>query len=127
VNAYAFAGGRDVADMFGSAGDDVFYSDPIQAALYSTWFYNRVKYFEEVNAHGGGGENDRADLFDSALVDLLEADDDWARLSHDDAMLYFVYSVKDFDSVKVWSENDSRNTKNVATDLLFDLYLEGTW
>ena len=56
----------DVARMYDSPGDDRFYADPTQAALfnnvydgaYNTRFYNRAKFFQGVHAFATAGQND---------------------------------------------------------------------
>ncbi len=82
VHAYATAGGSDLARLYDSPEDDVFYADPIQGALYNTTyeeqytrgFYNRAKFFEGVHAYATAGGSDEARLFGSEGDDRLAAD-----------------------------------------------------
>ena len=60
----------------------------------------------DIQATKGG--DDRAELFDSALNDLLEADDNWARLSNAD--LGFSNLAVAFELVEATSSNDGDST-----------------
>ncbi len=124
VHAYAVAGGHDVAQLFGSAENDVFYADPVQSALYRPGhFYNRAKHFEEVYGDGLGGD-DQAELHDSALNDLLEADDSWAKLSNLD--LGSLQQVTDFAHVEAFSSTGT-NRRALSGPLSFALQHDDTW
>ena len=130
VHAYAWAGGYDMADLYGSAGADTYYGSPVEGAMWSNIgeYWNRAKNFEEVRGHGVG-DNDTANLFDSALADLLQAEetpggDRWAKLSN--ASLQYAHWVSDFAKVKVTGSNSPNDTKQV--DAVYDwLEIQGTW
>ena len=125
VHVYSTAGGHDIARLSGSDGDDRFHADPSQAALYGAGFYNRAKFFDEVFAEAGSLGYDQAELYDSASVDLLEARDDWARLSH---ALDWLFEASRFDYVRAvaGSAGNTRDTAPLDT-LLFELVLDGPW
>lgn len=75
VHAYATAGGRDQAKLYDSVRDDVFYGDPIQAALYRPGtYFNRAKHFEAVHAYATAGGQDQARLHGSDENDIFYAD-----------------------------------------------------
>ena len=126
VESFATAGGSDIAQLFDSPGDDNFYGTPTEAALYGEGFFNRAKYFEKVYGDAGEGGNDEALLYDSEEIDLLETDQDWARLSN--AALDFLYETTRFDYVKAISSS-SGDKKDLPLLMLlqFDLELDGEW
>jgi len=125
VHAYATAGGLDRAELTGSAGSDIFYGDQDEGVLYSPGaFYNRAKFFEEVAADAASGVDDQAELFDSAMDELLEAEDDWARLSYLDFGRF--HRVSGFDRVSA-EASGGVNQRDVIDPLLFDLDLIGVW
>ena len=66
VNAYATAGGIDVARLYDSAGDDGFYATPTEGGLWGTGFYNRVESFDQVLAYATAGGSDTANLYGSS-------------------------------------------------------------
>lgn len=125
VHAYSTAGGHDVAHLLDSPEKDKFVSTFEDGALFGAGFYNRAKHFEEVYATATEGD-DEAFLGDSDLVDLLEAEDDWARLSNE--ALDFLYQAKGFDYVKATAttEGDTMDTAPLS-ELLFTLEPEGPW
>jgi len=124
VHVYATAGGNDQANMSGTAQSDAFYASSTEAALWGDGFYNRVRFFEEVYADAGEGDDDRADLFDSPASDLLEAENNWARMSN--KAVDFLFEATGFDHVTA-TTNEAGNQKNVAGSLEFDLDLIGPW
>ncbi len=126
VHAYATAGGHDVAWLFDSAGDDSFLSTDVYGAVYGQGFYNRAKHFEEVYAAADAGGYDEAYLRDSALVDLLEADANWVRLSNGE--LDFLYQVTAFEHVRARAATPG-DTKSFPDASVLDvvLELEGPW
>ena len=79
-------------------------SMPDYGRLSGAGFSNEALAFDSVSAYASQGEDDRAELFDSALDDLLEADGDWARLSNTD--LGFANLAVAFDVVEATSSND---------------------
>ena len=126
VESFATAGGSDVAQLFDSPGDDSFYGTPTEAALHGDGFFNRAKYFEKVYGDAGVGGHDEARLYDSEESDLLEADQDWARLSN--AALDFLYQTTRFDYVKaISSSSGDKKDVPLLTLLQFDLELDGEW
>ncbi len=122
VHAYAESGGHDIIEFNGSTGDDDLYATPTYARFSGSSFYYEADQFEEMQATGGGG-NDRAVLIDSELIDYLEAESNWARLTNSD--LGFLLSVTDFAEVTVRS-NHGPDLKSIAAAVDF-LLLEGTW
>ncbi len=59
LQAYANSGGLDTAVLHGSEGNDKFKAEPDEhyAKMYGGPMYNRVKFFDRVDAHGGGGKD----------------------------------------------------------------------
>jgi len=85
VYAYSVRGGKDVARMFDSPGDDVLFSKPEQTRLYNlndpaNTFYVQAKLFEYVNAYAVSGGKDVARMFDSPGRDLFIGRSDWSRM-----------------------------------------------
>ena len=121
LHAYGTAGGHDVAELYDSAADDTFVADAKHSALFAPGYYNRAKYFEEVIAHATTG-NDQAWLFDSAGNDLLEAADDWARLT----IAGRTAEIDGFSTVRADSSQGGQDNKNVsAVDFL--MFTDGPW
>jgi len=103
--AYTTAGGKDTARLSGSIQQDRFEGNWYQGAMYKAGlFYNRAKYFEEVYAQGGAGD-DQAFLTDSDQPDHLEANGNWVRLSC--TALNFLRDTTDFQHVEATSSNDT--------------------
>ena len=126
VHGYGTAGGRDVATLYGSAGDDTFIGWPTCSKMLAGDHINRVKLFEEVYARGAQGGNDTAELHDSSGDDLLEAADNWARLSSNNAEVDFLYELIALQHVTAASTTGN-DTKSIATPLEVDLMLTGPW
>ncbi len=121
LHAYGTSGGHDVAELFDSAADDTFVADAKQSALFAPGYYNRAKYFEEVIAHATTG-NDQAWLFDSVGNDLLEAADDWARLT----IAGRTSEIDRFDTVRADSSQGGQDNKKLdAVDFL--MFADGPW
>jgi len=120
-------GGRDLAYLKGSDGNDLFYADPVEGALFRPdQFYNRAHLFEEVYADAQTGDNDRAYLNDSPAADLIEADDNRVRLSN--AALDFLIETGAFDYVKATAATSGNKQDLPDLDLLkFELDLDGLW
>ena len=95
VHCYAMAGGVDTAKFYGSMGDDVFYGDSQQAALFGEGYYNRAKFFEGVHAYSEAGGTDVAKLYGSTGDDIFFADPNQAALYGDG----FYNRAKFFDEV----------------------------
>jgi len=97
VNAYANAGGHDVAKMFDSAGDEIFYGTPTESSLYQLGlFHHRAVSFEEVHAYATAGGFDQADLVGSVQDDTLYATSVEQVLYNDD----FLIRAKHFEEVR---------------------------
>ncbi len=121
LHAYGTSTGYDVAELYDSAADDTFVADAKQSALFAPGYYNRAKYFEEVIAHATTG-NDQAWLFDSAGNDLLEAADDWARLT----IAGRTSEIEGFDTVRADSSQGGQDNKKLdAVDFL--MFTDGPW
>ena len=125
VHAYGSNGGIDEANLHGSAGDDHFYASLTEASLYGDGFYNRAKGFEKVSGNAVDGGNDVAELHDSALDDLLEAEDDWVRLTNVDLSNIFQQAIN-FDMVRAFGTT-STNRRSVSRPLSFVLEFLGEW
>ncbi|MCA9169101.1 MAG: S8 family serine peptidase, partial [Planctomycetales bacterium] len=79
---YVFAGGgEDVAELSGTAGDDVFVSRDTGARLSSDTHLEWLEDVERIYADSGSGGVDRAFLYGSATDDVLVAHPDVTRLS----------------------------------------------
>ncbi len=77
VHAFASTGtGYDTATFYDSTGNDEYYSDAVQAALWNTTagWYNRAKFFERTDAYATAGGTDKATLVDSTFDDNLLLD-----------------------------------------------------
>ncbi|MBN2473391.1 MAG: tandem-95 repeat protein [Pirellulales bacterium] len=84
AHAYSTAGERDtdIARLYDSVGDDIFYGDPVHGALYSqsyngqynATYYNRAKFFQGVHAYATAGGSDTAGLHGSDSNDTFYAD-----------------------------------------------------
>ncbi len=73
-------GGHDVAELHGSAEDDLFVATPTYAGLSRKWRDVQVWNFDEVEAHAGPGGVDVAKLYDSPGDDLLVTTPTYAGL-----------------------------------------------
>src|SRR3972149_5256759 len=83
--AYSVRGGKDVARMFDSPGDDVLFSKPEQTRLYNlndpaNAFYVRAKLLEEACADSVKGGKDGARLYNSPGDDVLFSKPEQTRL-----------------------------------------------
>ncbi|OHB66297.1 MAG: hypothetical protein A2V70_12500 [Planctomycetes bacterium RBG_13_63_9] len=75
TNADADAGGFDVAKLYDSPDNDIFFADPDEAALSRSGEYrNRTKSFENVHAFATAGGQDTAYLTGSSADDTFYAD-----------------------------------------------------
>ncbi len=124
VHAYS-EGGRDVARLYDTPGDDTLESDPTQSVLFGTGYYHRAKDFAEVYATADSGGFDSAYFDDSGLLDLLEAEDDWARMSN--SVLDFLFATSAFDFVKATASNDGDTAQVGPLADGFELQLSGPW
>jgi hypothetical protein len=82
LHAYARSGGHDTALLHDSDGKDKFKSEPAEnyAKMYGGRMYNRVKFFDQVEAFSSG-EKDLARIFDTQGNDTFEGHKDvsWLR------------------------------------------------
>ena len=82
LHAYARSGGHNEAILHDSDGKDKFKSEPAEnyAKMYGGRMYNRVKFFDTVEAFSSG-EKDLARLFDTQGNDVFEGRQDvsWLR------------------------------------------------
>jgi muramidase (phage lysozyme) len=113
----------DVLNVRGTSGDDAF-SFNAQSYLLSI---NGVDYsidkdeVSELNFNGGAG-TDTADLIDSALNDLLDADGGTLQLENADLLV----TLSEIEQARATASSGGTNTKNVlATD--YALELIGDW
>ena len=98
VHAYATAGGAgDEARLHGSDGNDSFFADPTQGAMYiAGQYYNRAKFFERVYAEAHQGDGDQARLQDLVEIDPV---DDWTR--YEDSPQTALFWLRDFEDTTV--------------------------
>ncbi|OHB72976.1 MAG: hypothetical protein A2V70_15325 [Planctomycetes bacterium RBG_13_63_9] len=77
------------------------------------------------------GGDELLNLYDSAGDDLLEADDDWLRLSSDDLADFLIYIEglnNQADLANAYSQNGGNDTTDINwPGLLYDLDLHGPW
>lgn len=82
MHVYAKSDGHDTATLHDSDNNDKFKAKPDQhyAKMYGGALYNRVKFFDVVEAHSSDG-NDLARVFDTTDNDLFEGQKETSRLS----------------------------------------------
>ncbi len=82
MHVYAKGDGHDTATLHDSENNDKFKAEPAEdyAKMYGGALYNRVKFFDVVEAHSSGG-SDLARVFDTNGDDLFEGQEDTSRLS----------------------------------------------
>ena len=85
LQAYARAGGHDVANMYDSEGEDKFKSKAKEKFSLlrdreNKKFFHRAKFFELVEAHSRSGK-DKALFFDSKATDFFTGQRDESRLT----------------------------------------------
>ncbi len=81
-------GGNDTADLYDSAGDDLFSATPETATLTGPGFAHSVSGFAHVIAHSSGGlSGDQAFLYDSLGDDVLVATPEYAELTAGNVVL----------------------------------------
>jgi len=73
-------GGRDVARLIDSDGNDQFVASPAEGALSGSGFANRVRNFDGVHAYAGAGGIDVARLSDSPYDDKFYAVPEYGAL-----------------------------------------------
>ncbi len=124
-NIYGFSqrgSAQDEAYLYGTAGADTLVAAPGDTVLHGTHYSARVWGFEKVVAHGTDEPVDTAQITDSALADLLEADGDWVRLSA--LNLDYVIEAHKFRRVRVKSVSDTDGDTESIGNFLHDLILE---
>ena len=125
MHGYSGTGGHDVARLFDSAGDDAYLGTTTQASLEGSDFFLLANEFDQYRTLTTDGK-DTAELYDSALNDLLEAERDQVRLSTSEQA--DLHALVAFDQVTAHSTNDDDHDQTdiaAALDLL--LTLEGSW
>ncbi|HOA53049.1 MAG TPA: hypothetical protein PKI05_12425, partial [Thermogutta sp.] len=125
VHAYSLKGGRDVAQLKGSDGDDTFVGWPEWARLSGSNYFLRVKFFEEIQVDPGAGF-DSAILYDSPGADTLVATATSLTLSGDFGSISYLYQLQNFEKVQAKSRGGT-NTKSVDPAALTYLLLTGSW
>ena len=121
AHAFATAGGDDVARLYDSAEDDVFYADPLHGAMFRPGeYYNRAKFFDRVHAFATAGGNDEARLHGSDNDDQLYADSTESSLYRPGE---YYHRAKFFETVKAYAHgggNDRAHLADLALDDLFE-------
>jgi hypothetical protein len=125
VHGYSLMGGRDVARLKGSDGDDTMVGWPEWARLSGTNYFLRAKFFEEVQVDPGAGF-DSAILYDSPGADNLVATGTGLTLSGDFGSISYMYQLQNFEKVQAKSRG-GENTKSVDPAALAYLLLTGNW
>lgn len=124
-NIYGFSqrgSAKDEAYLYGTTGADTLTAAPGDTVLRGADYSTRVWGFEKVVAYGTDEPVDTAQITDSALADLLEADGDWVRLS---AMnLDYVIEAHKFRRVRVKSVSNTDGDTQSIGNFLHDLILE---
>ena len=118
VHAYAKQGGRDVAYLADSAGDDVFIRTDTIGKMRGEDFQNRAKYFETVSSSASSG-NDLARLVASGDTHFLASG---IQASLSGTVSGAAYH---FDWVRAIS-TDASNTRDLEA-IAYQLALYGPW
>ena len=117
------SGGRDVAELSDSADNDTLIGTPTYTTITNGTYVLRANKFSDVRVRASAGY-DTAMLRDSALNDLVEAEDNWVRLSNVD--LDYAITLYDFDKVTVNGSNQG-DKKKIVVPLDFILETTGSW
>ena len=107
--AYATQGGRDIASLYDTPGNDKFKSYPDLAKLYGGGYFLRAKAFDVVHAYASGG-SDQARFFDSKGNDELRAAPTYTKMFGE---TYFA-RAKFFETVIAYSTAGGRDKAQVA-------------
>ena len=85
LHVYARSDGADTATLYDSEGNDKFKAEPDEdyAKMYGSAMYNRVKFFDVVEAYSDGG-SDLARIFDTSGDDTFEGQKDESSLYGED-------------------------------------------
>ena len=122
---YSGTEGNDLARFYDSNGDDTYTGAPTYAWLSGDNYFLRAKEFDHYRVQASEG-NDNAQLFDSALDDLLEAEGKELKLST--AEQSDLHTLIAFDQITANSQHDDDDDKtDLAATLDFLLTLEGSW
>jgi len=124
-NIYGFSQrgpAKDEAYLYGTNGADTLTAAPADTTLRGAGYSSRVWGFEKVVAYGTDELVDTAQITDSALADLLEADGDWVRLSA--VNLDYVIEAHKFHRVRVRSVSGTDGDTESIGNFLHDLILE---
>jgi hypothetical protein len=122
VIAFATAGGNDIANLYGSIGNDLFTTTSNVGRLTSGNYSLRAEQFEQSNIRLNQGGTDLAEFRDYLTADLLFGRDNFARGTVSSKQT----TVFDMDDVKAYAAAGQSPTADV-TDIDY-LYAEiGTW
>ncbi len=135
AHAFATAGENDtdVARLYDSPGDDIFYADPVYGALYNqaydgqynTSYYNRAKFFQGVHAFATAGGHDLARLHGSDGSDRFYADPDQGTLYLPGQ---YYNRAKFFEEVNAHAHGGDDDRAELHDSALDDLFeAEGNW
>ncbi len=128
----AETGGNDVAILNSSDIKDELHAKPHKAELFDQATNGDVyritarrfaEYFSEGTENGG----DKAKLWDTVGDDLLEAGDNWARLSTHGDSSELLYHVLAYDMVKANGIQGGTNKQAVDDSCNILLLFEGDW
>jgi hypothetical protein len=122
LQAYARSGGTDKAFLYDSDANDKFKSEPAEnyAKMYGGRMYNRVKFYDVVEAFSSG-EKDLARLFDTSGNDVFEGQQDVSWLRTD----VFDVGVHNFRQVIAYALEDGNDVATLRDSALMDeVYLK---
>ncbi|NLS94461.1 MAG: matrixin family metalloprotease [Planctomycetaceae bacterium] len=138
VIAYA-SRGTDVATLVDSEMKDELQARQHKAQLFDTATNGEVylivargfdSYRVEASSTTGSeevGGADIAKLWGTSADDVLEAADDWLRLSVETDSLEVLYDIIGFETVKVRDTDGENDTAEVTESLAYDLVLGSGW
>jgi hypothetical protein len=128
VHAFAEAGGTDTAKFYESDGDDTFTGKPDISAMKGVGYSNDAKAFDKVFAYADStsGDNDVADLYDSAGGDLFTAEETKATLASHVNWTVYSYEVNSFNHITVYGTT-GENLYDIAKHLDYTYDLLGSW
>lgn len=133
VIAYCNEGGFDEATLRDSTlKDEVFLkghkSEIFDLDTKGDVYKITARRFDTVHVDGSQGEGyDKVKMWETLRDNLLEAADNWARMSAQETELEVLYDVLAFEFVKVRASTGGNDTSNVAEPLNFDLLFEDGW
>lgn len=111
LQGYANSGGQDSAVLHGSAQNDKFKAEPAEnyAKVYGGVMYNRVKFFDQIAAYGGGGK-DFARVFDTPGDETFEGTMGLSRLAGEG----FEIAMHDFRQVIAYGTGGGHDTATLT-------------